>query len=358
MFEKLKKKSITKALVPAIILVIAGIVLIAIEAANFMAILNGHVKFEDLKPEEIKDHLIVDASINANFGAFIEEYEENTKTHATRTTNLYYVIWTGDEYAEDYRYMGIRVPVEDEKAMEEMAEATYYYEYVDPIEYSGAIIEMDDEEYSYFKNYFLQSGFTEQEIEEWTLPYYINVGALTGGAAVTVYIILGIGVLLILIAIIRMILALTGNGLNPIRKELEAAGLNESDAEYDYESARLFAKKNDIRIGRRLTFFMLGMEAHAVVNDKLVWAYMKSTTHRTNGIKTGTTYEVILNTYEKKRFSIAVDKEAVVQEILQYIGETMPWVVVGYRDDIEKLYTKEYQNFLQLCYNKERQEQY
>lgn len=358
MFEKLKKKSISNALALVVILAIIGVVLIVLEFANFMAILNGHVKFEDLKPEEITDHLIVDASINANFGAFIEEYEENTKTHSTRTTNLYYVIWTGDEDAEDYRYMGIRVPVYDEEEMEEMAEATYYYEYSEPIEYSGAIVKMDDEEYGYFKDYFLASGFTEQDIEDWTLPYYINVGALTGGAAVTVYVILGVGILLIVIAIIRLILALKGNGLKPIKKELEVAGISESEAEYDYESARVFVKRSDIRIGRRLMFFFSGMKVHALPNDKLVWAYLKTTTHRTNGIKTGTTYEVILNTYEKKRFSLPVAKEAIAKEILGYIGETMPWVVLGYEDDLNIMYNRDYQKFLQLRYNNAQQEQF
>ena len=53
----------------------------------------------------------------------MEQYEENTKTHARHTTDLYYVIWTGDENAQDFRYMGIKVPASDEYKMEEMAEA-------------------------------------------------------------------------------------------------------------------------------------------------------------------------------------------------------------------------------------------
>ena len=358
MFEKLKKKSVTKSLVSVIILMVIGIILIVVEFSNFRSLINGHVQFETLKPDEINEDLIVDASITVNFGAYMEEYEEDTTTHVTRTTDLYYVIWTGDEDDEDFRYMGIKVPAADENEMEAMAEATYNYEYSDPMEYSGAINKMTDEEYRYFKECFLESGFTEQEMEDYTLPYYIDAGALVGGAAITVYIILGIGILLVLIGIIRLVLALSGNGLKAIRKELADAGFNENNVDYEYEGARLFAKGNDVRIGKKLTFFMLGSKPHVVLNEKIVWVYQRTTTHRTNGIKTGTTYEVVLNTYEKKTFHISVPKENVSLEILQYMNESMPWVVVGYNDDINNLYYKDYENFLQLCYHQKSQEQF
>lgn len=358
MFEKLKKKNVKKALVSIILLMVIGIVLIAVEFSNFKSLMNGHVQFETLAPEEINEDLIVDASITTNFGAFIEEYEENTKTHVTRTTSLYYIIWTGDEDAEDFRYMGIKVPVADESAMEAMAEATYNYEYSDPIEYSGAINKMTDEEYGYFKDYFLESGFTEEEIEDYTLPYYIQVGALTGGAAVSVYVILGIGVVLFLIGVIRLIMVLSGSGLKTIKKELEAVGFTESDAEYEYESAKTFDKSGDIRIGRRMTFYMMGSKPHVIANEKIVWAYQNTTTHRTNGIKTGTTYAVVLNTYEKKSIQLGVNNESMAQEILQYMDETMSWVVVGYNDELKTLYNKDYQSFLGLRYNQPRQDQF
>ncbi len=44
-------------------------------------------------------------------------------------------------------------------------------------------------------------------------------------------------------------------------------------------------------------------------------------------------------------------KEQTGQEILQYIVEAMPWVVVGYNNDLNKMFSGDYQNFLQLRYN-------
>ena len=98
-------------------------------------------------------------------------------------------------------------------------------------------------------------------------------------------------------------------------------------------------------------FYMSGSKAHVTPIDKIVWAHIKTTTHRTNGIKTGTTYEVIVYTYNKKFISIGVKKENVGQEILEYMNQTMPWVVVGYSDDLNRLFFSNYPEFLQLRYN-------
>lgn len=339
-----------------IILLAVGIALLVAEFSNVKSLLKGHVAFESLAPEEINGDLIVDVTLYDNFGCYMEQYEENTKTHARHTTDLYYVIWTGDEYAEDYRYMGIKVPASDQNAMEKMAEATYYGEYSDAIKYSGAVNKMTSEEYEYFREYFLESDFTEEEINDWTLPYYISVGALTGGAATSAWVIVGIGAVLVLIAVLILILALSGSKLKAFKKELAEAGFDESSVDYEYESASLFSKGSDFRIGRKLIFFMAGSVPHVVASDKLVWAYQSTTTHRTNGIKTGTSYAVVLCPYNsKKSFTVAVSKETEAQDALQHIDQTIPGAVVGYNDDLKKMYQKDYQNFLQLKYNQREQ---
>ena len=356
MLEKLKKKSIMKTLPTVIIMLAVGIGLILLEFSNVKSLMRGHVEFESLAPEEINGDLIVDVTLYDNFGCYMEQYEENTKTHTRRTTDLYYVIWTGDDDAEDFRYMGIKVPVSDEKAMEDMAEATYYGDaYPEPLRYSGAINKMTAEEYKYFAEYFEGSDISEDEMDDWTLPYYINVGALTGGAATSAWVIAGIGVVVVLIAVILLVLALTGSKLKAFKKELAETGIDESSVDYEYENAVVFHAGSDLRVGRRLTFFVVGSKPHVIANDKLVWAYQSTTTHRTNGIKTGTTYAVMLRTLDKKSFVVSVSKEAQAQEALQYIAEHIPGAVVGYDDNLNKMFQKDFQNFLQLKYNQREQ---
>lgn len=352
MLAELKKKSIMRAIPLVLLFVIAGGVLFAAEFSNIRSLLRGHVKFETLLPDEINGDLIVEASINANFGAYMEEYSKNTKTNVTRTTDIYYVIWTGDDDSEDYKYMGIKVPASYGGQMDRMAEATYNYEMSDTIHFTGAVNKMSSEEYQYFREYFQESDWTDEEIDEYTLPYYISVGALTGGAATSAYVIFGIGIALIVFGVIILLYALSGGDVKAFQKEAATLGMSEMELEAEYAGARVMIPKDNLRIGRRLIFYMTGRRTRVIVNDKIVWAYQQSTTHRTNGIKTGTTYEILVYLLnEKKARRINVPGEEKAGEVLQYMYENIPTAVVGYTDELLSLFNKDYQGFLNLRYH-------
>lgn len=352
MLAELKKKSIMRAIPLVLLFVIAGGVLFAAEFSNIRSLLRGHVKFETLLPDEINGDLIVEASINANFGAYMEEYSKNTKTNVTRTTDIYYVIWTGDDDSEDYKYMGIKVPASYGGQMDRMAEATYNYEMSDTIYFTGAVNKMSSEEYQYFREYFQESDWTDEEIDEYTLPYYISVGALTGGAATSAYVIFGIGIALIVFGVIILLYALSGGDVKAFQKEAATLGMSEMELEAEYAGARVMIQKDNLRIGRRLIFYMTGRRTRVIVNDKIVWAYQQSTTHRTNGIKTGTTYEILVYLLnEKKARRINMPGEEKAGEVLQYMYENIPTAVVGYTDELLSLFNKDYQGFLNLRYH-------
>ena len=352
MLAELKKKSIMRAIPLVLLFVIAGGVLFAAEFSNIRSLLRGHVKFETLLPDEINGDLIVEASINANFGAYMEEYSKNTKTNVTRTTDIYYVIWTGDDDSEDYKYMGIKVPASYGGQMDRMAEATYNYEMSDTIHFTGAVNKMSSEEYQYFREYFQESDWTDEEIDEYTLPYYISVGALTGGAATSAYVIFGIGIALIVFGVIILLYALSGGDVKAFQKEAATLGMSEMELEAEYAGARVMIQKDNLRIGRRLIFYMTGRRTRVIVNDKIVWAYQQSTTHRTNGIKTGTTYEILVYLLnEKKARRINMPGEEKAGEVLQYMYDNIPPPVVGYTDELLSLFNKDYQGFLNLRYH-------
>ncbi len=354
MLEKLKKNSIKKTIPTVIIFCLIGIVLIALEFTNLLALLKGHVKFETLQPNEIKPNVIVDASIRINFGAFLEEYEENTKTHQTRTTHLYYVISTGTDESKEYRYIGIKVPASDMRKMDQMAEAYANYESFDPIEHSGKIQKMTAEDESYFNRYLEEGGLSPAQIKAQSLPYYINVGALTGGSATGAYIIFGFGVFMFITGILILIHAMNGGKLKTFKKEIAASGFTEMDVECDYESAHVFNPKNDLRIGNRFTFFTAGDKPHMLVNDKIVWVYQQTTTHTTNGVKTGTTYELLVYTIDDRKnpFRIVIPTAEKGNEILQYIHMTMPKAMPGFTDDLSRMFHRDYESFLNLRYNR------
>ena len=351
MFEELKKKTFKASLVWSVILLILGIGFGAYIFRDTYYAVAGYDTFEQLTPEEIKNQT-VDFAMTANFGCYLEEYEYNSKTNYTKTTDLYYIIWTGDDYATDYRYMTIKVPADFEDDMEAMAENSYNNLYSEPIYVSGKIKELSDEEYEYFVDFFEEGGWTAEEIAAGTLPYYIDTYDNKTSMNVA-YIAMFVGcVLLVVWGIYRIIKGAKGGYLKKLQKDYTDAGYTESTIASDYNHAFAMDKNNSIKIGRLMTYYQSGSEIRAIHNEKMIWAYMNTVTHRTNGIKTGTSYSVQISVNGQKNFvSLTVANEQAALAVLEKINAMFPWVIVGYSDQLKKLHSSDMAQFLSLRYN-------
>ncbi len=351
MFEELKKKIMKGSLLWSIILIIAGLGLAGWNAMNAFYAATGYVDFTTLAPEEIKSQL-VDVDLQESFGCYLEEQETNTKTHVTKTTHYYYIIWTGDENATDWRYMSVKVPAKYGTTMDTLTDNTYNEVLSDPVSLSGEIKKLDSEEMSYFRSTLKQLGLTDEEIDESTLPYYINVFASKPSMNVMFIGLFSIGAVLLIFGIFRIAKVAGGSSVKKLRRDIQAAGYTESSIDADYRSAQSFDKKGVLKVGRLMTYYISGSDARAIPNNKIMWAYQNTITHRTNGVKTGTTYNVmVFDEITPKGHTFAVANESIAQEMLGLINASFPWVVVGYSDELKKLYNKNRSQFLGLRYN-------
>ncbi len=300
----------------------------------------------------------MEANVVVNFGSCIEEYEyqESAPRATQRTTSLYYVIWTRDGSFNDDRYLAIKVPAKYKSQMEDMYENTAAGYYSDPITLSGEVKKLNEEELRYFKEYFVYDdgteGFTEAEYEQITLPYYINVYASKASMNAVFLIGFAGGVVCLIFGILRIVKATSGGYLKKLRQDIVNAGYSESYVESDYASATSITKNGSIKVGRLMTYYSSGATMRAFANKDIVWAYQSTTTHRTNGIKTGTTYSSILYLRgQKSAVTLSMPNEATTQEFLKRVGTMFPWAVVGYSEDLRRLFFKEYQQFLDLRFN-------
>lgn len=351
MFEELRKKALKNSLFLAILLIVGGLVLAGWNTMNFYYVVTGYAEFEKLEPDKIRSQL-VEADITANFGYYLYEYEYNKQTKRSTTTDYYYVIWTGDENATDYRYMSIKVPSTYGRRMEEMSENTANDMYSDPITFKGKIRKLDSEEYDAFKEYFINSGFTEDEINQYTLPYYIDCFDSSNSMDGAYLILFCAGVGFLIWGIVRMVKGLSGSAVKEFRKTIAAAGFTENAIETDYKSSFSFDKKSTLRVGRLMTYYVSGPKIKGVPNKQIMWAYLNTVTHKRNGITTGTTYNVILRTESMPSgHTFSVPSESVAQNVLQKMNEMFPWVVVGYSEDLKKMFNKDRAQFLQMRYN-------
>lgn len=351
MFEELKKKILKSSLLGSIILILVGLGLAGWFALDAFYAATGYVDFATLAPDQIKSQL-VEANISESLGCYLEAWEKNTKTNQTRTTHYYYIIYTGDENSTEWRCMSVKVPASLGSKMDTITENTYNEIYSDTLQVAGKIKKLDAEELSYFKSYIREFGLTDEEIEEATLPYYIQVYASPVSMNILYIGLFVIGAFLLVFGIFRIAKVAGGSSLKKLRKDMEAAGYSESMIDSDYRNAKSFDKKGTLKMGRLMTYYITGSDARAIPNNKIMWAYQNTVTHRTNGVKTGTTYNVmIFDEITPKGHTFAVANESIAQDMLTLINTMLPWVVVGYSDELKKLYNKNRTQFLQLRYN-------
>lgn len=357
MFETLRKKALKTTLVWSIILMLIGLGLVIFRAQATFYTVFGYAEFEKLKPEEIKSQL-VDVKMTLNYGYFGEEYETKSNSTYRKTTHYYCVIVTGDEdtivNTDDFFLMGIKVPASYEDQLDQIMENTYEGYLSNPLSLSGKIRKLSDEEYRYYKKFFTEYfDFTDADMEDFTLPYYIDVINNKVTYNVLSVLVFLAGLVLIAVGIIRIIKAAKGETLKDLRKTIAEAGCSEASAEADYNAAQTFTKDGNIRVGKLFTYYITGATPKAIPNSKIMWTYQTTTTHRTNGIKTGTSYSLMVYVDGvKNNITLSMPNEAVTREILRKMDETLPWVVVGYTDDLKRMFNKDRTQFLDLRYNK------
>lgn len=344
MFEELRKKTFKKSLIWTTIVLIIGLVLIAWKIADLFFITD----FSTLSPDEISSGQFVKLELDENWGYYMEEVERNSKTGSERTTDYYCIIRTGDDLSTDYRFMSIKVPARYEKKMNALMENLNSGNKEASFLVRGKIKELDSTEEYYFQRFFTDEGISYDEVLAGALLYYIDFSY--GSLSLNIF--FGCGVLLTLYGIGRIIKGSRGGYLKKLKADIALGGYTEPSVESDYAAARSFDKKGSLKAGKLMTYYTSGSEIRAIPNNKLAWCYQNTVTHRTNGVKTGTTYNVVFYVDGwKNEVTVPVDNENVAKEMLERINAMFPWVIVGYTDELKKLYKKDRPQFLQLRYH-------
>lgn len=353
MFEDLKKKILKSQLVFTIIVILLGLGLAGWNAANAYYAIFGYADFKSLAPDKIRGQL-VEVDLTENFGSYLKVTKTTTRSSGStsKTVDYYYLIWTGDDNADEWRYMSIKVPQSYASQMNKMADSADAGYSSDPIHFYGKIKKLSGENYDTFREIFEKDGWTDAEIAEGTLPYCINTFANKTAMNVMYILLFAAGAFLTVFGVFRITKVASGGSLKKLREDITSAGYTESMADADYRAAVSYNKKGDIKIGRLMIYYLSGDNARAIPNSKIMWAYQNTVTHRTNGVKTGTTYNLMLfDELFPKGHTMSVDNESVVQAMLKQIVDTLPWVVVGYSDELSKAYNKNRAQFLNLRYN-------
>lgn len=356
LLKQLKKKSIKNVLPVTVILTIAAVVLFMINFAavpQLFSMLSGGTNLDDI-PQTQLFNTFASSEISAVYDCFAEYEDSDGKIYE------YYVIPYGEEWEN---YIAVRVKESKAPELDRICDDTWAYLMGEDVSLDhtvsvkGNVRLMDYDESKYYKEWFQDMEFSEDEIEEYAVNYVLVDERFADDISpLRLYLMCGIGVIIFLIGIWMLVKACLGVYLKDIKKDFSQLGAYaEGQIVSDYENACVFGK--GIRVGRIFTYNTASTSPRAYLNNNIAWLYQHRTKNYTNGLYTGSNYSLVLypvNGDGKVADSFDIKKKD-KDRILEYYANNFPHMVVGFSEELRDLYHRDRNAFLALRYTQAQQ---
>ena len=349
--KTLKSKSL-KSIIPLFLLfLVIGIVMEAVSFPSVMTSMEDPVNLEDVDFDGDIEGLYVTGTIYGIYDCYCEETENGNPI--------------GREYiidANDYYFMGLCVDKKDFDDAEALMEASWdyldgYIEYEELEKYqyevTGTIVKIPSDSMRYYKEYIDWFDYTPEE-EEMFLPYYLEVGKIGGYTAGGAIALVVIGLIFILLAVLFLVLALTGSYQKSIKKYIAASSSPDMAAEKVERFLQNTTETNGLRYN---TEFICGQNGATTVFgevSKLAWVYLHTVTHKRYFITVGKSYSLMLCFTDGTRYEVTMKNEATAQQHMSRLSEMFPYVVFGYSAELDRMFSKDLPGFLNLRYNQQQ----
>lgn len=310
MLQSLKQKTLVGKLWAIIVLAVAAIFIGVVFGPGIAKIIAGPTHFAPLDDHDVLS--LQGQYLEADIDTLIDYYAEAVVADTERLI---------DDEDGSYEWDGSYVSVR------------------------GTLQPMDDETRQLWEDYFIDAGFSYDDIglfDDCTaLPLVLTDGEIDGQDTF-VYGFMGvIGVLLVVLAIWFVVHSLTGGFQKQIRNYIKASDdpqATEQALDRFYEDTMQDGK---VRMSRSWLMYDKGGNSWVLAGDDVVWAYQYTVRHKAYGILTVRKERMVrvFGAKEKRAcHDIYVRNEDEAQEILQQMARTYPEALIGYDQDIERKY--------------------
>ncbi len=299
--------------------------------------IDGTADFDALEGKQV--------SFDANYivAEYVRRTSTNTDTNRTTLTNVGYIVW---DYDNDAMF-GIYLPASQSSKLDKMIDETWeWIDYEIPevsssLHVDGTLRTMEGKELQYFQE-TIDEMLYEEDLD--TVRYYtIDTTQVNGVEKGWLGLATALDGWMLVYFIWSLVSYLSQGYYRAIKKFLDAnPSIPESRVEADFASAVLFEKK--IWVGKEWTIYMKGMKSYLMENRKQVWAYYYQRTGRYSESK------IRFFDCDKKNTNIDIS-HGNYEEMLKAYQERQPQMLLGYDKEWEKMYKKNFSEFLNLRYN-------
>lgn len=352
LLKEMKKKSVNNVLWISIILMLVGIGILAVNGSAIRQIFTAIVGCRDLNdiPKTELNNTVAQCEIDIVYDCFAEYKTGNGKVYD------YYIIPYGNKNFNLY-YIAVHVNANKAKQLDSICDDfwEYYAGNKDTLDKSvsvkGNVRLMNSDERYYYKSWFEEMGYSDEEISEYAVTYVLMDGEYAGNvSSVRLYVMTAAALFLLIVSICIIVKACTGGYLKALKQDFAQLGAYaESRIATDYQNAYVVNK--NVRIGRLFTYNATPTAPRAYLNNNMAWAYQHRTKNYTNGIYTGSSYNVIIYPARgtDKMGDIAIKKK-LSEQILEFYANNFPHMIVGYSDELRDMYNNDRNRFLSLRY--------
>lgn len=368
MLQKLKSASLKKVLPMVIIMFIAAAGLLVYFGPDFITWAKGPIPFEDLAIDEIEDQYVT-MTFELTWGTYATQVTTTTRNGAKvseRDSMQYHAVLVGglDRYLysdEDlyWEFIGLAIPAkyfDTAKIIDKNSDVffdTYDLRALDTtLQVTGQIVPMKDDMLKYYRKFFKEADYTDEEFAAYCAPYYIKADSLSRGAVEIVLLMNAVAVILLAIALYMLINALTGGYQRKLVKTLRAQGEMELErADADYESASEPVK--GLRIGRSYLFDCTSAKTQVYPLRQVAWAYTHQTNHQKYGRTISTTYAILLYLEDRKQHTLGMPSKTACDQVIDELNRKCPAGIFGYSDQLKQMFNQNYPEFTRLRRQKE-----
>lgn len=353
MLQSLKQKTLVGKLWAIIVLAVAAIFIGVVFGPGIAKMIAGPTHFAPLDDHDVLS--LQGQYLEADIDTLIDYYAETVVSESGRPDKV-----SAREYIMPVNtpdatvYIGVEVPkpkisdaeavVADTERLIDDEDGSYEWD-GSYVSVRGTLQPMDDETRQLWEDYFIDAGFSYDDIglfDDCTaLPLVLTDGEIDG-QDMFVYGFMGvIGVLLVVLAIWFVVHSLTGGFQKQIRNYIKASDdpqATEQALDRFYEDTMQDGK---VRMSRSWLMYDKGGNSWVLAGDDVVWAYQYTVRHKAYGILT-VRKELMVRVFGAKEkracHDIYVRNEDEAQEILQQMARTYPDALIGYDQDIERKY--------------------
>ena len=353
MLQSLKQKTLVGKLWAIIVLAVAAIFIGVVFGPGIAKMIAGPTYFAPLDDYDVLS--LQGQYLEADIDTLIDYYAETVVSESGRPDKV-----SAREYIMPVNtpdatvYIGVEVPkpkisdaeavVADTERLIDDEDGSYEWD-GSYVSVRGTLQPMDDETRQLWEDYFIDAGFSYDDIglfDDCTaLPLVLTDGEIDGQDTF-VYGFMGvIGVLLVVLAIWFVVHSLTSGFQKQIRNYIKASDdpqATEQALDRFYEDTMQDGK---VRMNRSWLMYDKGGNSWVLAGDDVVWAYQHTVRHKAYGILT-VRKEVMVRVFGAKEkracHDIYVRNEDEAQEILRQMQSTYPDAMIGYNAEIEKRY--------------------